>query len=152
MDGRSGFGQSSKMAPPSLLVVVRAWHFSHAFCLRFAYCLREMRPRLLCALWAWFLVFAPFRRSPAGNPEFAMTVLPPGSCTQSIFRNDLVHDTTAQAELHQMTTYSAVDRESAIGTLFDASSKVLGRLASEIARRLKGKHKPMSDHVDTGTT
>jgi large subunit ribosomal protein L13 len=33
----------------------------------------------------------------------------------------------------------------------DASGKVLGRLASEIARRLRGKHKPeFTPHVDTG--
>ncbi len=35
--------------------------------------------------------------------------------------------------------------------LVDAKGKVLGRLASEIARRLKGKHKPeYTAHVDTG--
>ena len=33
----------------------------------------------------------------------------------------------------------------------DASGKVLGRLASEIARRLRGKHRPeFTPHVDTG--
>ena len=33
----------------------------------------------------------------------------------------------------------------------DASDKVLGRLATEIARRLRGKHKPeFTPHVDTG--
>jgi large subunit ribosomal protein L13 len=33
----------------------------------------------------------------------------------------------------------------------DASGKVLGRLATEIARRLRGKHKPeYTPHVDTG--
>jgi large subunit ribosomal protein L13 len=33
----------------------------------------------------------------------------------------------------------------------DASGKVLGRLASEIAHRLRGKHKPeFTPHVDTG--
>ena len=35
--------------------------------------------------------------------------------------------------------------------IVDASGKVLGRLASEIARRLRGKHKPeFTPHVDTG--
>lgn len=35
--------------------------------------------------------------------------------------------------------------------LLDASGKVLGRLASEIARRLRGKHKAeYTPHVDTG--
>ena len=51
-----------------------------------------------------------------------------------------------------MTTYSAkpetVKRD---WYIVDASGKVLGRLASEIARRLKGKHKPeFTTHVDTG--
>jgi large subunit ribosomal protein L13 len=33
----------------------------------------------------------------------------------------------------------------------DADSKVLGRLATEIAKRLRGKHKPeYTPHVDTG--
>ncbi len=33
----------------------------------------------------------------------------------------------------------------------DAADKVLGRLATEIARRLRGKHKPeYTPHVDTG--
>ncbi len=35
--------------------------------------------------------------------------------------------------------------------LVDASGKTLGRLATEIARRLKGKHKPeFTPHMDTG--
>ena len=35
--------------------------------------------------------------------------------------------------------------------LVNASGKTLGRLASEIARRLRGKHKPeYTPHVDTG--
>ncbi|MBE9546196.1 MAG: 50S ribosomal protein L13 [Proteobacteria bacterium] len=35
--------------------------------------------------------------------------------------------------------------------LVDADGKVLGRLASEIARRLRGKHKPIyTPHIDTG--
>jgi large subunit ribosomal protein L13 len=33
----------------------------------------------------------------------------------------------------------------------DATGKILGRLASEVARRLRGKHKPeFTPHVDTG--
>lgn len=33
----------------------------------------------------------------------------------------------------------------------DASNKILGRVAAEIARRLRGKHKPQyTPHVDTG--
>ena len=35
--------------------------------------------------------------------------------------------------------------------VIDAENKVLGRVASEIARRLRGKHKPeYTPHVDTG--
>ena len=35
--------------------------------------------------------------------------------------------------------------------LVDAQDKTLGRLATEIARRLRGKHKPIyTPHVDTG--
>lgn len=35
--------------------------------------------------------------------------------------------------------------------LVDAADKTLGRLATEIARRLRGKHKPVyTPHVDTG--
>jgi large subunit ribosomal protein L13 len=51
-----------------------------------------------------------------------------------------------------MTTVSAkpaeVRRE---WYLVDAEGKTLGRLASELARRLRGKHKPQyTPHVDTG--
>ena len=35
--------------------------------------------------------------------------------------------------------------------IVDATDKVLGRLATEVARRLRGKHKPIyTPHVDTG--
>ncbi|OGA19820.1 MAG: 50S ribosomal protein L13 [Betaproteobacteria bacterium RIFCSPLOWO2_02_FULL_65_24] len=51
-----------------------------------------------------------------------------------------------------MTTFSAkpheVRRE---WMLVDATDKVLGRLASQLALRLRGKHKPeFTPHVDTG--
>jgi large subunit ribosomal protein L13 len=51
-----------------------------------------------------------------------------------------------------MKTFSArpetVKRE---WVLIDGTDKVLGRLATEIARRLRGKHKPeYTPHVDTG--
>jgi large subunit ribosomal protein L13 len=51
-----------------------------------------------------------------------------------------------------MKTYSAkpetVKRD---WYVVDASDKVLGRLATEIASRLRGKHKPVyTPHVDTG--
>ena len=51
-----------------------------------------------------------------------------------------------------MKTYSAkpetVKRD---WYIVDATDKVLGRLATELARRLRGKHKPeFTPHVDTG--
>lgn len=51
-----------------------------------------------------------------------------------------------------MKTFSAKSEEVQHNWfLVDAKGKVLGRLASEIARRLKGKHKPeYTTHVDTG--
>ena len=51
-----------------------------------------------------------------------------------------------------MKTYSAKPDTVQRGWyVVDASGKVLGRLASEIARRLRGKHKPeFTPHVDTG--
>ena len=51
-----------------------------------------------------------------------------------------------------MKTYSAKPEEiSRDWYLVDASGKTLGRLSTEIARRLRGKHKPeYTPHVDTG--
>jgi len=51
-----------------------------------------------------------------------------------------------------MKTFSAKTHEVQRDWLVvDADHKVLGRLASEIARRLRGKHKPeFTPHVDTG--
>ncbi len=51
-----------------------------------------------------------------------------------------------------MTTVSAKpDEVRRDWYLIDAEGKTLGRMASEIARRLKGKHKPIyTPHVDTG--
>ena len=51
-----------------------------------------------------------------------------------------------------MSTFTAkpatVERE---WFIVDATDKPLGRLASEVARRLRGKHKPQfTPHVDTG--
>ncbi len=51
-----------------------------------------------------------------------------------------------------MKTYSAKSHE-VQGDWFvvDATDKVLGRLSSELARRLRGKHKPeYTPHADTG--
>lgn len=51
-----------------------------------------------------------------------------------------------------MKTFSAKNHEvKRDWYIVDASDKVLGRLASEIARRLRGKHKAeYTPHVDTG--
>ncbi|MCS7101826.1 MAG: 50S ribosomal protein L13 [Burkholderiaceae bacterium] len=51
-----------------------------------------------------------------------------------------------------MKTYSAKPHEVRRDWyLVDASGQTLGRLAAEIARRLRGKHKPeYTPHVDTG--
>jgi large subunit ribosomal protein L13 len=51
-----------------------------------------------------------------------------------------------------MKTYSAKkDEITRNWYLIDAEGKVVGRLAVEIARRLRGKHKPVyTPHVDTG--
>ena len=51
-----------------------------------------------------------------------------------------------------MKTFSAKPHEVERGWyIVDAGGKVLGRVAAEIARRLRGKHKPeFTPHVDTG--
>jgi len=51
-----------------------------------------------------------------------------------------------------MNTFSAKsDEVTRDWFVVDATGKTLGRLASEIARRLRGKHKPeYTPHVDTG--
>ncbi len=51
-----------------------------------------------------------------------------------------------------MKTFSAnPDKVKRDWFLVDADNKVLGRLAAEIAHRLRGKHKPeFTPHVDTG--
>lgn len=51
-----------------------------------------------------------------------------------------------------MKTFSAKSEEiNRDWYLVDATGKTLGRLSTEIARRLKGKHKPeYTPHVDTG--
>lgn len=51
-----------------------------------------------------------------------------------------------------MKTYNATN-ETAVHNWYvvDAAGKTLGRLASEVAKRLRGKHKPeYTPHVDTG--
>ena len=51
-----------------------------------------------------------------------------------------------------MKTFSAKQHEvQQDWYVLDGTDKVLGRVASEVARRLRGKHKPeFTPHVDTG--
>lgn|SRR5690606_33484212 len=51
-----------------------------------------------------------------------------------------------------MKTYNATNQTASHNWyVIDASGKTLGRLASEVARRLRGKHKPeFTPNVDTG--
>jgi len=51
-----------------------------------------------------------------------------------------------------MATYTAKPQEIARSWfVVDADGKTLGRIATEIARRLRGKHKPIyTPHMDTG--
>ena len=51
-----------------------------------------------------------------------------------------------------MSTFSATPEEVVHDWyVVDANGRILGRLATEIARRLRGKHKPeFTPHVDTG--
>jgi large subunit ribosomal protein L13 len=51
-----------------------------------------------------------------------------------------------------MKTFSAKSADIKRGWfIVDATGKVLGRVAAEVARRLRGKHKPeFTPHVDTG--
>ncbi len=51
-----------------------------------------------------------------------------------------------------MKTYSAKPKDIRRDWyIVDATDKVLGRLATEVARRLRGKHKPIyTPHMDTG--
>jgi large subunit ribosomal protein L13 len=51
-----------------------------------------------------------------------------------------------------MSTYTAKTGEVEHGWyVVDAQDKVLGRLAAQIAKRLRGKHKPQyTPHIDTG--
>jgi large subunit ribosomal protein L13 len=73
-----------------------------------------------------------------------------------IFRcNATEHEAGAPGAIDQvrsMKTFSAKHHEvKRDWLLVDASDKVVGRLASQIALRLRGKHKPeYTPHVDTG--
>lgn len=74
-------------------------------------------------------------------------------CEVSYLVHDLNLIRTAADEKTLMTvTYSAKQKDITHDWyLVDAEGKTLGRLASEIARRLRGKHKPMfTPNMDTG--
>jgi large subunit ribosomal protein L13 len=55
-------------------------------------------------------------------------------------------------QIHDMTTFMAkVGEIQQSWVVVDAQNKVLGRLATQIASRLRGKHKPeYTPHIDTG--
>src|SRR5664279_5914411 len=62
------------------------------------------------------------------------------------FVNDLKH-----LSIFMYTVFSKPDESRCDWLLVDAAGKTLGRLASEIAHRLKGKHKPnYAPHQDLG--
>jgi large subunit ribosomal protein L13 len=90
-----------------------------------------------------FRAFRPSGRPVAARVEAAAPVIRPGTAgLQRIpFRN-----------LDIMKTFSAKPAEVRRDWyVVDATGKTLGRLSTEIARRLRGKHKPeYTPHVDTG--
>jgi large subunit ribosomal protein L13 len=73
-------------------------------------------------------------------------------CTKHRRSVDATRRRGAFAWMNAMKTFSAKHHEvKRDWLLVDASDKVLGRLASQIALRLRGKHKPeYTPHVDTG--
>jgi large subunit ribosomal protein L13 len=84
----------------------------------------------------------------------AREILQPSDLTGRPARtyNSRLSPNTHLVAVQNMTTFvakpSTVRRD---WFLIDATDKVLGRLAVEVARRLRGKHKPeFTPHVDTG--
>lgn len=67
-------------------------------------------------------------------------------------RSVRVNKKQCDQQVSAMKTFSAKPHEvKRDWFVVDASDKVLGRLAAEVARRLRGKHKPeYTPHVDTG--
>ena len=87
--------------------------------------------RIVCIEWGPEVEFRAFRYSCNSGPKFAAN---------------------SDGNLKIMKTFSAkpadVRRD---WYVVDATGKTLGRLSSEIARRLRGKHKPeYTPHIDTG--
>jgi large subunit ribosomal protein L13 len=67
-------------------------------------------------------------------------------------RNQTLTEAKTYLEFTSMKTFVAKPLEVQHDWfVIDATDKVLGRVASEVARRLRGKHKPIfTPHVDTG--
>jgi len=63
----------------------------------------------------------------------------------------LIHLILLEPVMKAMTVSAKPETVQQDWYLIDASGKTLGRLSSELARRLRGKHKPVyTPHVDTG--
>src|SRR5450432_2883 len=79
----------------------------------------------------------------------------PRPCESPPIRSAADHDSDTEARnlpSEPMKTFSAKAAEvTHEWFVIDATDKVLGRVASEVALRLRGKHKPIyTPHVDTG--
>nr|VFK41106.1 MAG: LSU ribosomal protein L13P [Candidatus Kentron sp. SD]VFK41950.1 MAG: LSU ribosomal protein L13P [Candidatus Kentron sp. SD]VFK78888.1 MAG: LSU ribosomal protein L13P [Candidatus Kentron sp. SD] len=75
------------------------------------------------------------------------------ACSRKFYRNRLIVDIIISYLMKPLrTTFSAKPADITNDWyLVDASGKTLGRLASEIAHRLRGKHKTIyTPHMDTG--
>ena len=82
------------------------------------------------------------RKTPklAGFPEFPVGANPLGATLVLILKSSTMKTYSAKAETAQHDWF-----------VVDGTNAILGRLASEIAHRLRGKHKPeFTPHVDTG--
>jgi large subunit ribosomal protein L13 len=63
----------------------------------------------------------------------------------------LIHSILLEPVMKAMTVSAKPETVQQDWYIVDASGKTLGRLSSELARRLRGKHKPVfTPHVDTG--
>jgi large subunit ribosomal protein L13 len=81
------------------------------------------------------------------NPPFSEVGTRRGRVPPASWRNE--PDQTTELSMKTFTAKSeTVQRD---WYLVDAAGKTLGRLSTELARRLRGKHKPVyTPHVDTG--
>src|SRR6185295_9993592 len=97
---------------------------------------------LIVVVSSTLLLFGGFGATCESCATFLGTILAPYSC---LFGNP-------GTDLGLMKTYSAKVGEVEHGWyVVDAQNKVLGRLASQIAMRLRGKHKAeYTPHIDTG--